>query len=66
MCIDSQGSCAFPTQVNAASQPADNKLKLEELYDLEQKSLEVQWGIGLDDSSDDSTLTPLDDAPVTR
>lgn len=66
MCIDSQGYCAFPTQMNAASQPADKKLKLEELYDLEQGSLEIQWGIGLDDSSDHSTLTPLDDAPVTR
>lgn len=57
MCIDSQGSCALPTQVNASSQPADKKLKLEELYDLEQKSLEIQLGIGLDDSSHYSTLT---------
>lgn len=66
MCIDSQGPCALPTQTNECSKPADKELKLHELYDLEQKSVEAQFGIGLDYSVNQPTMAPLDSASLAR
>jgi hypothetical protein len=66
MCIDSQGPCALPTQLNEWSQPTDEKLKLGELYDLEQKSLEAQLGMDLDYSVKQATIPTLDSASPAR